>query len=195
MQQVFSDLINLNTLLAGENTNSSENNTEQKIDNSSFPGQIHDQPSNCDSQLVNLICPDDLPSQEDNEEDDLKVIMTGIEELKDLDVNTEHYKRINLKSSLENENYVVFGSIISKNNLRLEDILISFELYDSNGFSAIIRTSNDADIDITKCYILWMIIGNPKSSVSSPKNRELQVHCVKKPITLQSSCSYYPIKT
>ncbi|CAB4446654.1 unnamed protein product [Rhizophagus irregularis] len=191
MQQVFSDLINLNTLPAGENTNSSENNTEQKIDNPLFP----DQQSNCDSKIVNLTCPDDLPSQEDNEEDDLKVIMTGIEELKDLDVNTEHYKRINLKSSLENENYVVFGSIISKNNLRLEDILISFELYDSNGFSAIIRTSNDADIDITKCYILWMIIGNPKLSVSSPKNRELQVHCVKKSITLQSNCSYYPIKT
>ncbi|RGB40250.1 kinase-like domain-containing protein [Rhizophagus diaphanus] len=184
MQQVFSDLINLNTLFAGENTNSSENNTNQKFVNSLFLDQTHNQQSSCDSQIMNLTCPDDLPSQEDNEVsygDDLKIIMTGIEELKDLDVNTENYKRINLKSSLENENYEVFGSIISKNNLRLENILISFELYDSSGFSAIIRILNDANIDITECYILWMIIGNPKLSVSNPKNRELQVHCIKKP--------------
>ncbi|GBC04282.1 hypothetical protein RclHR1_00560009 [Rhizophagus clarus] len=133
-----------------------------------------------------------------NGQNDLKIIMTGIEELKNLDVNnTEHYKRINIKPSLENENYEVFGSVISKNNLRLEDILITFELYDCNGFSAIIKAlNNDTHIDITECYILWIIVGIPsKLSVFSPRNRDLQVYCIKKPITLQVNNSYYPIKT
>ncbi|CAB4474392.1 unnamed protein product [Rhizophagus irregularis] len=146
---------------------------------------------------MNLTCSNYVEDNEVSNGNDLKIIMTGIEELKDLDVNnTEHYKRINIKPSLEDENYEVFGSVISKNNSRLEDILFSFELYDSNGFSAIIRTLNNADIDIAECYILWMIIGSPsKLSVFSPRDRELQVHCVKKSITLQPNCSYYPIKT
>ncbi|CAB4388336.1 unnamed protein product [Rhizophagus irregularis] len=132
-----------------------------------------------------------------NRQNDLKIIMTGIEELKDLDVNnTEHYKRINIKPSLEDENYKVFGSVISRNNLRLRDILISFELYDFNGFYAMIRTLNNTDIDIRECFILWMIIGNPsKLSVFSPRNRELQVYCFKGLITLQHNNSCYPIKT
>ncbi|UZO15513.1 uncharacterized protein OCT59_006933 [Rhizophagus irregularis] len=132
-----------------------------------------------------------------NRQNDLKIIMTGIEELKDLDVNnTEHYKRINIKPSLEDENYKVFGSVISRNNLRLRDILISFELYDFNGFYAMIKTLNNTDIDIRECFILWMIIGNPsKLSVFSPRNRELQVYCFKGLITLQHNNSCYPIKT
>ncbi|PKC76252.1 hypothetical protein RhiirA1_513262 [Rhizophagus irregularis] len=133
-----------------------------------------------------------------NRQNDLKIIMTGIEELKDLlDVNnTEHYKRINIKPSLENVNYKVFGSVISKNNLRLKDVLISFELYDFNGFTAMIKTLNNTNIDIRECYILWMIIGNPsKLSVFSPRNRELLVYCIKEHITLQRNNSCYPIKT
>jgi hypothetical protein len=132
-----------------------------------------------------------------NRQNDLKIIMTGIEELKDLDVNnTEHYKRINIKPPLlEDEKYKIFGSVISKNNLRLEDILISFELYDHNRFSAMIKNLN-RDIDIRESYILWMIIGNPsKLSVFSPRNRESQVCCINESITLQRNNSFYPIKT
>ncbi|POG65397.1 hypothetical protein GLOIN_2v1861852, partial [Rhizophagus irregularis DAOM 181602=DAOM 197198] len=131
-----------------------------------------------------------------NKEDNLRIIMTGIEELKDLDANnTEYYKRINVKPSLEDENYEVFGSVISKHNLKLEDILITFELYDFNGFSAMIKNLN-RDVDITECYILWVIIGNPsKLSVFSPRNREFQADYIKKSITLQLDDFYCPIKT
>ncbi|CAB4388333.1 unnamed protein product [Rhizophagus irregularis] len=131
-----------------------------------------------------------------NKKDNLRIIMTGIEELKDLDVNNiEHYKRINIKPSLEDENYEVFGSVISKNNLKLENILIAFELYDLNGFSAMIKNLN-RDVDITACYILWIIIGNPsKLSIFSPRNREFQVDCIKKSITLQPNNFYYSIKS
>ncbi|CAB4488123.1 unnamed protein product [Rhizophagus irregularis] len=78
MHQVFSDLINLNTLLDGENTNSSENDTEQKISNSlyDYPVQMYGQQTSCDSKMANLTCSDILISQEDNE-NDLRIIMTG----------------------------------------------------------------------------------------------------------------------
>ncbi|RGB40260.1 hypothetical protein C1646_688134, partial [Rhizophagus diaphanus] len=132
-----------------------------------------------------------------NRKGNLKIIMTGIDELKDLDINnTEHYKRINIEPSLEDEDYEVFGSVISKDNLKSEDFLVTFGLYDLNGFSAMIKSSRNKDIDITECYILWMIIGNPsKLSIFSPSNREFQVDYIKKSILLQSNNSYYPIKT
>ncbi|CAB4474360.1 unnamed protein product [Rhizophagus irregularis] len=132
-----------------------------------------------------------------NKNDKLRIVMTGIEELKDLDIkNTEHYKRINIEPSLEDKDYEVFGSVISKDNLRLENFLVTFGLYDINRFNAMIKTSKNTNTNITECYILWMVIGNPsKLSVFSPSNREFQVDCIKKSITLQSNNSYYPIKT
>ncbi|CAB5215428.1 unnamed protein product [Rhizophagus irregularis] len=52
------------------------------------------------------------------------------------------------------------------------------------------------DVDITECYILWVIIGNPsKLSVFSPRNREFQADYIKKSITLQLDDFYCPIKT
>lgn len=119
-----------------------------------------------------------------NRKNDFKIIMTGIDDLKDLDINnTDHYKRINIKPSLEDENYEVFGSVISKNNLKSKDFFVKFGLYDINGFSAIIKSLKNTDI--TKYNVLWMIIGNPlKLSVFSPRNRELQVNYIKESITL-----------
>jgi TPR repeat protein len=111
--------------------------------------------------------------------DNYKIIMTGIADLKDLDNNNaEHYKRINIQSSLEDENYEVIGSIISeKENKKLEEeFLLNFRLYDFNGFSVMIKTLKKTHIKIEECYILWMIIGIPsKLSVLSPKNQDLQV--------------------
>ncbi|CAB4422123.1 unnamed protein product [Rhizophagus irregularis] len=51
---------------------------------------------------------------------DFRIIMTGITDLKDLDNNNDvHYKRINLNSEsvLKSEDYEVFGSIISEDNI------------------------------------------------------------------------------
>ncbi|PKB98603.1 kinase-like protein [Rhizophagus irregularis] len=136
-----------------------------------------------------------------NNQDKLKIIMTGTVDLKDLDINnTEHFKRINIKPSLENGNYEVFGSIISKDkkeNLKL-DFFITFGLYDINGFSAMIKTLNieNQKINISECYILWMIIGKPlELSVFSPKNRELQVYYMREYIILQPDKSHYTIRT
>ncbi|RIA91139.1 hypothetical protein C1645_805361 [Glomus cerebriforme] len=114
-----------------------------------------------------------------NKQDIHRIITTGIADLKDLDNNnTEHYKRINIQPSLEDENYEVIGSIISKhNNSKLDEtFLIKFRLYDFNGFSVMIKALKSTDINITECCILWMIIGIPsKLSIFSPKNRDLQV--------------------
>ncbi|GBC04284.1 hypothetical protein RclHR1_00560011 [Rhizophagus clarus] len=132
--------------------------------------------------------------------DDYKVIMTGIVDLKDLDINnTEYFKRINVEQSLENGNYEVFGSIISKDkkvNLK-SDFFVAFGLYDINGFSVMIKTLHkNNEINITECYILWMIIAKPlKLPVFSLKNRELQVYCIKESIILQPDNSNYSIKT
>ncbi|GBB96281.1 hypothetical protein RclHR1_27170001 [Rhizophagus clarus] len=124
------------------------------------------------------------------------VIMTGITDLKDLNNNNvEHYKRINLNISLESEEYEVFGSIISKNNSKLEEFYVNFALYDFNGFYAIINKSNETNINITNCNVFWMIIGKPsKLSVFSPKNRDVLVKYFKESITLQPEQLDYHIK-
>ncbi|CAB5383629.1 unnamed protein product [Rhizophagus irregularis] len=130
---------------------------------------------------------------------DLRIIMTGITDLKDLDnKNVVHYKRINLNPQLvlEDEDYEVFGSIITENNIKLEQIYVNFGLYDINGFYAIIKKLEGTNVDITKCNVLWMIVGNPsKLLVLSPKNRELQVDCIKESITMRLNKASYCIKS
>ncbi|CAB4376520.1 unnamed protein product [Rhizophagus irregularis] len=127
---------------------------------------------------------------------DFRVILTGITDLKDLNSNNvEHYKRIDLESSLGNEDYKVFGSIISKNNSKLDEFYVDFGLYDFNGFCAIIKKLEETSIDITKCNVFWMIIGNPlKLSVFSPYNRDVLVKCFKGSISLQPNQLNYHIK-
>ncbi|CAB5369868.1 unnamed protein product [Rhizophagus irregularis] len=122
-----------------------------------------------------------------------RVIMTGIADLTDLNNNNiENYKRINIGLSLESEDYEVFGLIITENNTKSEEIFVNFGLYDFNGFYAIIKRSKGTSADITKCFVLWMIIGNPsKLSVFSPKNREIQVNYIKETVTLQLDNSNY----
>src|SRR6185437_11083263 len=91
--------------------------------------------------------------------------------------------------------YEVFGSIISKNNTKLEEIYVNFGLYDFDGFCAIIKKLEKKSIDITKCFVLWIIVGNPsKLSVFSPNNREFQVDCTKESITIQPEKLNYYIK-
>lgn len=126
-----------------------------------------------------------------------KIIMTGINKLKDLDNNnTKHYKRIDIGISFEDENYEVFGSIVTKVNSKLDDYIVTFELYDLNGFTAIISKLTETNVNITECYILWMIIGNPTQlSVFSPNNREFKVDYIKRSIALQSGEQIYNVKT
>ncbi|CAB5386162.1 unnamed protein product [Rhizophagus irregularis] len=129
-----------------------------------------------------------------NTQNNNKIIMTGIVDLEDLNIdNTEHYKRINIDPSFENGKFEVFGSIISKDkkeNLK-SNYFVRFGLYDINGFSAMIKTLNkNNDINITECYILWMITGIPSELlVFSPRNRELPVSLIKEPITLRNDDS------
>ncbi|CAB5383744.1 unnamed protein product [Rhizophagus irregularis] len=127
------------------------------------------------------------------------VIMTGITDLKDLNNNNvEHYKRINLNTSLESDDYEVFGSIISENNSKLEELefYVNFALYDFNGFYAIIKKPKETNIDVANCNIFWMIIGNPsKLSVFSPKNRrDIIVKYCKIPITLKPKQLNYHVE-
>ncbi|CAB4485943.1 unnamed protein product [Rhizophagus irregularis] len=129
--------------------------------------------------------------------DNSSVIMTGITDLKDLNNNNvEHYKRINLNSSLESDDYEVFGSIISENNSKLEEFYVNFALFDFNGFYAIIKKSKETNIDVANCNIFWMIIGKPsKLSVFSPINRRnIIVKYCKIPITLKPKQLNYHVE-
>jgi hypothetical protein len=135
-----------------------------------------------------------------NIKDDLKIILTGIDDLKDLDIGKDdqnYCKRINIEPSFEDYNYKVLGSIISKDNTKLEGVFVTFESYDTNGFSAKINKSSSSETDnvnLKECYILWMIIGNPlKLSVFSPKNRDCQVNHFS--ITLKPNQLNYHIAT
>jgi hypothetical protein len=126
---------------------------------------------------------------------DRKIIMTGKTDLKDLDNEIEDYKRVNFESPLENEDYEVFGSIISKNDSKLEEFYVNFGLYDYNGFVATIKKLEGTNIIIKECYIIWIVIGNPLKFSTSSNNQEFQVYCVEKSITLQPNKSVYHIKT
>ncbi|EXX76709.1 Cdc15p [Rhizophagus irregularis DAOM 197198w] len=128
--------------------------------------------------------------------DNYRIVMTGITDLKDLNINNEdHYKRIDFESPFESENYQVFGSIFTKDKSKskgLEEIYVNFGLYDFNGFYAIIKKVEETSIDITGCYISWVVIGKPSQlSVFSPNNRELQVDYIKKSIKLQPDMLNY----
>ncbi|GBC01733.1 hypothetical protein RclHR1_04300015 [Rhizophagus clarus] len=126
-----------------------------------------------------------------------KILMTGITDLRDLDDNDiKYYKRINIEPSLEDEDYEVFGSIISNSNPRVEGIYVNFGSYDFNGFFAMIKKLEKTSVIIKECYILWMIVEKPSESlIFSPSNRDFQVNCIKRSITLQPSITNYLIKT
>jgi hypothetical protein len=126
-----------------------------------------------------------------------RIIMTGITNLKDLNNESViHYKCIDVETPLEDENYEVFGSIISEDNIRLDNVCVNFGLYDFNGFYAIIRKSEIVNIDLRKCYISWMVVGKPSQlSVFCPNNRDFQVNYFNESIKLRSNQSNYCIKT
>ncbi|UZO15572.1 uncharacterized protein OCT59_006990 [Rhizophagus irregularis] len=130
-----------------------------------------------------------------NKEDNFKIIMTGLADLKDFDIDTENEKRINIDPTLEDGNYEVFGSIISKkSHSKLDEFFVTFELYDFSGFSAIINKLSETNANIKECYIVWIIIGKPSSlSVFSPKNRDCKVDHFS--ITLQPNQPDYRIVT
>jgi hypothetical protein len=128
--------------------------------------------------------------------DNFRIIMTGITDLTGLNNDNENYIRINFGLSLESEDYQIFGSIISENNTKLEEFYVNFGLYDFDGFYAIIKKVKETNNHITKCFVLWIIIGSPsKLSIFSPNNRELQVEFIKKSIKLQPNMLNYPIET
>lgn len=143
---------------------------------------------------VDIILNNNNEVQDNNK--NYKIIMTGNTNLKDLNnENSEHYKRIEIEPPLDDDNYEVFGSIISKNNLKLEEFLVKFRLYDFNGFSAMIKTLRTDNI-ITECFLLWVIVGNPSvTSVFSPKNRDLQIYYIKELKIDRNEESYYIIQT
>ncbi|CAB4426627.1 unnamed protein product [Rhizophagus irregularis] len=126
-----------------------------------------------------------------------RILMTGVTDLKDLDNNdVDYYKRINIEPSLEDENYEVFGSIISKDNSRLEVIYVNFGSYDINGFFASIKKLEETSVNIKECCILWMVVEKPSELlIFSPSNREFQVERVKESIILRLDKSNYCIKT
>ncbi|GBC09434.1 hypothetical protein RclHR1_08860007 [Rhizophagus clarus] len=137
--------------------------------------------------------------------DNYKVIMTGKNELKDIkfEIN-RYYKNISTKVSFKDIDFKIFGSIVSKDNSKVEDFFITL-IKDSNyGFSVRIvprPERPESSIDINECYILWMIIGIPsKLQVFSPRNRELELdanHIINEQVTLRldDEDTYYPIKT
>ncbi|PKY51973.1 hypothetical protein RhiirA4_495361 [Rhizophagus irregularis] len=131
---------------------------------------------------------------------DYKIIMVGLYSLEDLnDDNTdiEHYVRISINTPLEDQDYEVFGSIIS-NKPTLRKPAIKFRSCDFKGFTAIINNleTQNLDFKITECYVLWMIVGKPsKLSIFSFDNQDFQVIRISESILLQPDKSYYEIKT
>ncbi|CAB4485400.1 unnamed protein product [Rhizophagus irregularis] len=129
-----------------------------------------------------------------NRKDKFKIIMTGSIDLKDSDITKQVI--VSIEPSLDNKNYEVFGSIVSKNNSKLDDIFVTFGLYEINEFFVTIDSSKNTNISIEGCYIIWMIIGNPlELSVFYPNNREIQVDYFKETITLQRDNPIYSIQT
>jgi hypothetical protein len=138
-----------------------------------------------------------------NMKDDLKIIMAGIDDLRDLHFAKDGcYKDIDTKvrfNEFNGVNFYIFGSIISKDNTKVEDVFIQFLINRHDGFSALIIPLSETSAYIKECYILWMIVGIPsKLNVFSPRNRELHFNFIIEEdvkFRFDDDDSYYPIKT
>jgi hypothetical protein len=131
-----------------------------------------------------------------NKQNNYKIIMTGNVDLKDIKIKDIERIKINIEPPLKSENYEVFGSIISKDNLRSDDFLVTFGSYEINEFTATIKALRNATNDMKGCSIMWIIIGDPsKLLVFSPKYRDIKVDYFKESLTLRRYSSTYSIKT
>jgi hypothetical protein len=131
-----------------------------------------------------------------NKKNNYKIIMTGSVDIADLKIKNTKRIKINIEPSLKNENYEVFGSIISKDNLRSDDFFVTFGSYEVNRFTATIKTLRNTTINMKGCSIMWIIIGNPsKLSVFSPRNRDIEVDYFRESLILRRNSSSYLIKT
>ncbi|GBC32495.1 Piwi domain-containing protein [Rhizophagus irregularis DAOM 181602=DAOM 197198] len=137
-----------------------------------------------------------------NIKDNYKIILTGIDDLKDL-VSTDNkiyrkYISTKVHFNFNGNNFVVFGSIISKDNTRMENFFVKFYANCYDAFSIEIIPLSESNINIKECYVSWIIVGIPSNlKVFSPRNRELHVSYIKTQVTVRLGIdnSYYPIKT
>ncbi|KAF0551477.1 serine/threonine-protein kinase pim-2 [Gigaspora margarita] len=110
---------------------------------------------------------------------DSRILLTGIETFDIDDNSTETHVRINFneQSVLNSRSYDVFGLIFDNKNIRSEECVIRFDLFDCYGFSAFVSIRNNIEKNTKECrYILWFIIGKPSLvGTFSANHREINI--------------------
>ncbi|CAG8554580.1 8328_t:CDS:2, partial [Ambispora leptoticha] len=100
------------------------------------------------------------------------VLMSGMKEFLDY---SSGYQRIEFGSQLKSDNYQLFGSVLSNNGERIEDIYVKFSMKTENGFS--VSWHDKSTFDRTPYALRWILIGCPrKIGYSDPKTRDISVN-------------------
>ncbi|CAG8734316.1 9493_t:CDS:2, partial [Dentiscutata erythropus] len=111
---------------------------------------------------------------------DLKVLLTGIKAINVNEYHTETHFRINFDKSFDSNSFDVFGLVIDKHGVKLENCVVRFDLFDFYGFSAFVTFDQNKEWDIEERSIIWMVIGRPaKLGVFSKVHCETKITCYK----------------
>ncbi|GBC32599.2 hypothetical protein GLOIN_2v1798919 [Rhizophagus irregularis DAOM 181602=DAOM 197198] len=117
-----------------------------------------------------------------NKQNNFRIIMTGSVNLKDSHSITEKII-INIEPSLDNNNYEVFGSIVSKNNSKLEDTFVTFGSYEINKFSATTNISKNINISKEECQSITLQRNNSSYSIKTShklsQGYDISLNCFK----------------
>ncbi|CAG8522204.1 242_t:CDS:2, partial [Dentiscutata heterogama] len=110
-----------------------------------------------------------------------RIVLTGITANNVIENHTEAHFRINFNSrSLDSNSFYVFGHVFDNNDVKLENCVVRFDLFDFYGFSAFVTFDQSTMWDIERGYIIWMVVGKPaKLGVFSKVHCETKITCYK----------------
>ncbi|CAG8808874.1 2186_t:CDS:2, partial [Cetraspora pellucida] len=121
-----------------------------------------------------------------------KILLTGIT---DISVKDCEHIRIDFNEDFNSTEFVVFGSVVDKNNLPIKDCSLNFGLYDYSGFSAIVINTNPIKKE-SDMRIMWAIVGEYSLGIRCPDLRdESSIQLIKDlKINCKDFSEVYPIE-
>ncbi|CAG8708665.1 17210_t:CDS:2, partial [Gigaspora margarita] len=98
-----------------------------------------------------------------NDDSLLEILLTGftIVNVDKIDF-TEIHIRVNFGEHLNDDCFQVFGHVVDDDNKKLEDVIIKFDLFDYDGFSAFIILNQETAMNVEKLHVAWIIVGKPE---------------------------------
>ncbi|CAG8835420.1 15969_t:CDS:2, partial [Gigaspora margarita] len=93
----------------------------------------------------------------------IRMLLTGFTTVNvdKIDFNEIHI-RVNFGEHLNDDCFQVFGHVVDDDDKKLEDVIIKFDLFDYDGFSAFIILNQETAMNVEKLHVAWIIVGKPE---------------------------------